>query len=50
MASHDLGLRKKSPRCSSPERYSSYDIIKINPYNPNNFLASKEEIEEILRK
>jgi ribonuclease-3 len=50
MASHELGLKKKSPRCSSPERYSSYDIIKINPYNPNNFLASKEEIEEILRK
>ena len=26
------------------------DIIKINPYNPNNFLASKEQVEEILRK
>ena len=26
------------------------DVIKINPYNPNNFLISKEHVEEILRK
>jgi ribonuclease-3 len=50
MTSHELSFKKKSPRGSSPDKYSSYDIIKINPYNPNNFLASKEEIEEILRK
>lgn len=25
-------------------------ILKINPYNPNNFLASKSQIEDILRK
>jgi len=47
----ESGYRTKKP---SPKIYSSssydQDTIKINPYNPNNFLASKEQVEEILRK
>jgi dsRNA-specific ribonuclease len=40
--------KKNSPKTS----FSNYDqdTIKINPYNPNNFLATKEQVEEILRK
>jgi ribonuclease-3 len=40
--------RKKN----SPTRNGHYelDTIKINPYNPNNFLATKDQVEEILRK
>lgn len=40
--------RKKT----SPPRNGHYelDTIKINPYNPNNFLATRDQVEEILRK
>ena len=48
MASYTTAARKKN----SPTRNGYYDpdTIKINPYNPNNFLATKEQVEEILRK
>lgn len=40
----------QQPRRSPDKMSFNSEVIKINPYNPNNFLASKEQIQEILRK
>ena len=44
--------RRYSPsRNRSPEKsYFNSEVIKINPYNPNNFLVTVEQVQEILRK
>jgi len=51
-AKQNTQMRRYSPsRNRSPERpYFNSEVIKINPYNPNNFLVTKEQVQEILRK
>lgn len=44
------GASNKQKKKVIQSNYNSDDIIKINPYNPNNYLIKKEQVEEILRK
>jgi ribonuclease-3 len=45
-----ISKKRNSPNKYSGGNHYDQDTIKINPYNPNNFLASKEQVEDILKK
>jgi ribonuclease-3 len=47
-----MNVKQNLPnRNRSPDKhYFNSEVIKINPYNPNNFLVTVEQVQEILRK
>lgn len=42
--------KSSQPVGRNNDRGIGSEVIKINPYNPNNFLVSKEQVQDILKK